>query len=516
MGGRERDEALVRAGWNDPHVMKTIAQHIAEVDKVHPAPTEVSSERAERDVALEAAFEAACDGWADQQAMPDAASIIAARAAFRAALALPAAPAIDRSVLDRLAREAASEGAQAVCAANCDKWPSTKCEDCDGSGWTPGSDCEIECDSCDGLGYELNSASAMTDSLPFDEMIDRIVGEGVTAVSLPTAPVEASRDERAVTDSDHVAQREAIIAILWPDGQAPEHPPIVGRLRDLLAPHLDSRALAIEECARVCDQMRDKYPSGDYHTAATILGLRIRSLTAPHQPRGAVSEQHVCTALRYLDEGAPPLLARDALREALGLPFEQHEPGPMYAREMRCADHRRALVRIGWTECEPGENLTDERADALAVRAIGAIPSTPPRGPVAETGEASEKAKNEAIKSAAWRHYRATGEDYDARERIEAREALYAALNLPTILRATPPPESVPSEAETGSCGICGCDVTTDDEDCDDDGELVEGRVYMLPVTNGVYSTPTRTLLCEPCAFDMADRNSEAAEESDS
>jgi hypothetical protein len=63
--------------------------------------------------------------------------------------------------------------------------------------------------------------------------------------------------------------------------------------------------------------------------------------------------------------------------------------------------------------------------------------STPPRSPVAETGEASEKAKNEAIKSAAWRHYRATGEDYDARERIEAREALYAALNLPTILRAT-------------------------------------------------------------------------------
>jgi hypothetical protein len=53
MGTRERDEALVRAGWNDPHVMKTIAQHIAEVDKVHPAPTEVSSERAERDVAVQ-------------------------------------------------------------------------------------------------------------------------------------------------------------------------------------------------------------------------------------------------------------------------------------------------------------------------------------------------------------------------------------------------------------------------------------------------------------------------------
>jgi hypothetical protein len=100
----------------------------------------------------------------------------------------------------------------------------------------------------------------------------------------------------------------------------------------------------------------------------------------------------------------------------------------------------------------------------------------------------------------------------DAHADTIAREAI-ATVNAWADSRATPPPESVPSEAETGSCGICGCDVTTDDEDCDDDGELVEGRVYMLPVTNGVYSTPTRTLLCEPCAFDMADRNSEAAED---
>jgi hypothetical protein len=96
-------------------------------------------------------------------------------------------------------------------------------------------------------------------------------------------------------------------------------------------------------------------------------------------------------------------------------------------------------------------------------------------------------------------------------------DSLLPVLGYYADAEATPPPRTEPSEAETGACGICGCDVTTDpDTDEEDDDDPARGSVYMLPVTNGVYSTPTRTLLCEPCAFDMADRNSEAAEESDS
>jgi hypothetical protein len=97
MGTRERDEALVRAGWDDPHVMKTIAKHIAEVDKVHPAPTEVSSERAERDVRIEAAareYQAATEA----EVFYDDVWLVAGDA-LRAALALPlASPVREMSV----------------------------------------------------------------------------------------------------------------------------------------------------------------------------------------------------------------------------------------------------------------------------------------------------------------------------------------------------------------------------------------------------------------------------------
>jgi len=45
---KERDEALVRAGWNDPHAMKTIEKMIAEVDAKHPPPTAIADVERER------------------------------------------------------------------------------------------------------------------------------------------------------------------------------------------------------------------------------------------------------------------------------------------------------------------------------------------------------------------------------------------------------------------------------------------------------------------------------------
>jgi hypothetical protein len=190
---------------------------------------------------------------------------------------------------------------------------------------------------------------------------------GASALALPTAPVEASRDERAEMrctlplnhdgrhmhdpsqpagseckarlGDDRTEEKRARARAMIQRDPVTALANIVSALSE--PDEAEIRALAIEECARVCDEMRDKYPSGDYHTAATILGLRLRALTAPHQPRGAVSE-------------------------------------------------------------------------------------------------ASEDAKSEAIKDAAWRMYRATDVDYDARERREAREALHAALTLPTILRSAP------------------------------------------------------------------------------
>jgi hypothetical protein len=390
MGTRERDEALVRAGWNDPHVMKTIAQHIAEVDKVHPAPTEVSSERAERDVAVQ---------WS---------LTLRQVAAWVRTFPHPVSWLATATDLDKMAN--------AVDA---------------------GGDADENC-----------SVAMPPPSL----------------VALPLAsPVREMSEGLALV-------RKAAGRLRW---QADMHGPLA--IPEVLADKAELR-----EMADAVDALARSERAAEERGAAWVLDLVD---TDDEFTNGEL--RLGCSTCD--GEGTVGIEG-----DATGEDSETCDD---------CSGSGNGRLMTAAEVCEEFRPAVD---------ALPAL-STPPRGPVAETGEASEHlvGVDAAVAGAKY-----VWTDADRRRLIRWDELAQHAVNGP---RATPPPESVPSEAETGSCGICGCDVTTDpDTDEEDDDDPARGSVYMLPVTNGVYSTPTRTLLCEPCAFDMADRNSEAAEESDS
>jgi hypothetical protein len=62
-------------------------------------------------------------------------------------------------------------------------------------------------------------------------------------------------------------------------------------------------------------------------------------------------------------------------------------------------------------------------------------------------------------------------------------------------------------------CAECGREHRDiDDEDADEDGERYAVQEYLLPTHNGVFPTPTKTLLCDVCAYCLADTLADLAE----